>query len=257
MKMPHWLRKILVIVTILVFWQIAAIWANTPLILPTFTETLAAFIKAIMAPDDNLLRYVWETSRSLFAGFCIGTLVATILTVLATNTRVGEEFLVTITSAFAPLPAVAVFPLSLMWFGISYTSVVFIAVFATVFPVAVSMTQGFRAVSDTLRNVGRNLGMSRIGLTCRILIPAALPAILSGLRSGFSNGFRALVAVEMVIGTATGAGGVGWFVMSSKQNLDIPLVYAGIFSIMAVGLVFEGFFALIEKYTVRRWGMLQ
>lgn len=256
LKLPNWVRKILVVLTILLLWQIAAYIAQAPLILPTFTETAASFVQAVVAKDRNLLFYVYETSRSLFVGFGIGTVIATIFTILATNTRIGEEFLTTITSAFAPLPAVAVFPLSLMWFGISYSSVVFIAAFATVFPVAVSMTQGFRAVTETLKNVGRNLGMSRIGLTCRVLIPAALPAILSGLRNGFSNGFRALVAVEMVIGTATGAGGLGWFVMASKQNLDIPLVYAGILSVMIVGLIFETFFASVENYTVRRWGML-
>lgn len=255
--MPNWIRKVLVVFAILILWEVTAYVSNAPLILPTFSETAISFVHAVTASEGNLLQYIYETSKSLFVGFGVGTLVATLLTIIATNTRIGEEFLNTVTSAFAPLPAVAVFPLSLMWFGISYASVVFIAAFATVFPVAIAMTQGFRAVPETFKNVGRNLGMSRIGLTCRVLIPAALPAILGGLRNGFSNGFRALVAVEMVVGAATGTGGLGWFVMSSKQNLDIPLVYAGILSVMAVGLVFESFFALIERYTVRRWGTLQ
>jgi NitT/TauT family transport system permease protein len=144
-----------------------------------------------------------------------------------------------------------------MFFGISYASLVFIAAFATVFPVAVAMMQGFRSVSTTFRYVGRNLGMGNLELTCKVLVPAALPSILSGLRNGFSNGFRALVAVEMVIGAATGKGGLGWYVMYNKQNLDIPEVYAGILAIMAVGLIFESLFRAIEAKTIRRWGMSQ
>lgn len=250
------LRKILTTGTLLLIWEIAARLGNSPLILPTFIDTARALAHSIVSKDANVIEYTRETCYSLFIGFGIGTVVATVLTILAVNTAIFENLLSTITSALSPLPAVAVFPLALMWFGISYSSIVFIAAFAAVFPVAVSMIQGFHTVPATLRNVGRNLGMSRLELTCRILIPAALPAILTGLRNGFSNGFRALVAVEMVIGAATGSGGLGWFVMSSKQNLDIPLVYAGILAIMAVGLTFEAAFHWIEERTIRRWGML-
>ncbi len=250
------LRKTLSTFLLLGIWEIAARLGNFPLILPTFIDTAKSLIESITSNDANVLNYMRETCYSLFIGFSIGALIATLLTILAVNTLFFETLLSTLTSALAPLPAVAVFPLALMWFGISYTSIIFIAAFAAVFPVAVSMIQGFHTVPHTLRNVGKNLGMSRLELTCRILIPAALPAILAGLRNGFSNGFRALVAVEMVIGAATGSGGLGWFVMSSKQNLDIPLVYAGILAIMGVGLLFEAAFHWIEEKTVRKWGMM-
>ena len=68
--------------------------------------------------------------------------------------------------------------------------------------------------------------------TARILIPGALPSIMTGLRNGLSNAFRALIALEMVIGAAVGTGGLGWFVMAQKQNLEIPSVFAGIVAII-------------------------
>ena len=254
--MADLIRKAIVVAVLLLVWEVGARFADAPLLFPTFLDVAQALVDSFTAGDASLLGYVKETCKSLFAGFGIGAVVAGVLTVLAINTKIGEQFLSTITGAFAPLPAVAVFPISLMIFGISYASIVFIAAFATVFPVAVSMTQGFKAVPPTLRNVGRNMGMSSLGLTCRVLLPAALPAILTGLRNGFSNAFRALVAVEMVIGAATGAGGLGWAVMAAKQNLEIPQVYAGILAIMLVGLAFEGIFRIIEAKTVRKWGML-
>jgi NitT/TauT family transport system permease protein len=251
------LRKVLVGASFFIAWELVARAVGTPLLLPTFIDTLRALGSSLTGQGQSaLLGYVAETSKTLFTGFAIGSLIATVLTVFAINTKVGEDALTMVTGAFAPLPAVAIFPLSLMFFGISYTSLLFIAAFATVFPVAGAMNQGFRTVSATLRGVGRNLGMGGLELTCKVLIPAALPSILAGLRSGFSNGFRALVAVEMVIGAATGKGGLGWFVMASKQNLDIPEVYAGIIAIMAVGLLFEGLFKFVEAKTVKRWGML-
>lgn len=247
--------KLAVILALISVWEMMARLMNIPLLLPTFGSVISAFIQSVTTGDGNLLGYVLETSHALFLGFGIGSLVATMLTITAINSRIGREFLTTITGAMAPLPAVAVFPISLMLFGITIKSLVFIAAFASMFPLAVSMTQGFRGVPPTMRNVGKNMGLSTFGLTCRILIPAALPSILSGLRSGFSNAFRALVAVEMVVGAASGAGGLGWFVMAAKQDLNIPLVYAGILAIMIIGLTFEGVFKVVEKLTVEKWGM--
>jgi NitT/TauT family transport system permease protein len=253
---PVW-RKSLVALGFLLLWELGARYVNTPLLLPTFSDTAKALWQAIGASGDaSILRYVGETAKTLFSGFLLGSLVAAVLTILAINTKVGEDALSLITGGFAPLPAVAIFPLALMFFGISYKSLLFIAAFATVFPVALAMNQGFRTVNPTLRQVGLNLGMSGLELTLKVLIPCALPAILAGLRNGFSNSFRALVAVEMVIGAATGRGGLGWYVVASKQNLDIPEVYAGIIAIMVIGLLFEGCFKWIEAKTVRRWGML-
>ncbi len=249
-------RRIVVVLVIALAWEFGARYADAPLLFPTLLDTLSALRDSLNAPDDPLWNYIGESMKALSLGFVLGTLVAGILTVIAVNTRLGEDFLSTVTGAFAPLPAVAIFPLALMWFGISQASVIFITTWATIFPVAVAMFQGFRSVSQTLRYVGRNFGLSGLSLTARVLIPAALPSIMTGLRSGVSNSFRALVALEMVIGAATGAGGLGWFVMAQKQNLEIPAVWAGILAIMAIGLAFEGVFTLMERYTVRRWGML-
>lgn len=249
-------RRMLVILVVALAWEFGARYADSPLLFPTLLDTLAALKDSLNAPYDSLWGYIGESLKSLSLGFVLGTVVASLLTIFAVNTRIGEDFLSTITSAFAPLPAVAIFPLSLMWFGISQESVVFITTWATIFPVAVAMFQGFRGVSQTLRFVGRNFGLKGLSLTARVLIPAALPSIMTGLRSGVSNSFRALVALEMVIGAATGAGGLGWFVMSQKQNLEIPAVWAGILCIMVIGLLFEGLFILFERYTIRRWGML-
>lgn len=253
--MHDYLTKAAICAVLLLMWEIIARLIDVPLLLPPFLDVAKAFIQAMDSNDPVLIGFVKETSKSLFLGFGVGSLVATFLTILAINSRIGEQFLSTVTGAMAPLPAVAVFPISLMLFGITVKSLVFIAAFASVFPLAVAMIQGFRGVPVTLRSVGRNVGLSSLGLTCRILIPAALPSILSGLRSGFSNAFRALVAVEMVIGAASGSGGLGWMVMSAKQDLNIPLVYAGILAIMIIGLSFEGVFRLIESVTVKKWGM--
>jgi len=250
-------RKVLVLLAIFGGWEIAARLADSPLMLPTVGDTFQALLSTIANPNEDGIRlYVWETMKALVSGFALGSVIASILTVLAVNTKIGEDFLAMITSALAPMPAVAVFPIALLIFGISFHSILFISAFASTFPLAISMYAGFRQVSKTLKNVGRNWGMNPLELTIRILIPASLPSIITGLKNGFGNSFRALVACEMVVGAATGAGGIGFFLMQQKQNLEIPAVWAGIIAIMTIGLMFEWVFTQIENRTVKRWGML-
>lgn len=249
-------RQSFVVITLCIIWEILARQADAPLLLPTFSDTICALYVAAVGPQGELLAHLWESLRALCTGFFMGTVIATSLVIVAINLRLGETLLSTITSGFAPLPAVAIFPLALMWFGISWSSIVFITSWATLFPVAVAMFQGFRSVPETLRQVGLNMGLRGLNYTLRILIPASLPSIMTGIRNGVANAFRALIAIEMVLGAVSGNGGLGWFVMTAKQNLEMPTVYAGILAIMIIGLFFETLFSLLERFTIRRWGMM-
>ena len=115
---------------------------------------------------------------------------------------------------------------------------------------------GFLSVSNTLRMVGRNYGLSGLSYVGRILIPAAFPSILTGLKIGWAFAWRTLIAAELVFGVSSGSGGLGWFIYENKNQLEIPAVFAGLFTVILFGLLVENVcFRTIEARTVRRWGM--
>jgi len=59
-----------------------------------------------------------------------------------------------------------------------------------------------------------------------------------------------------VFGTTSGQGGLGWFIFEAKNLLNIPDVFAGLLTIILIGLAVENvIFRLVEQATVRRWGM--
>ncbi|MGZ3653663.1 MAG: ABC transporter permease, partial [Bdellovibrionota bacterium] len=191
-------KRILALALLALLWQGFAIWYDSPLLFPTFSDTIRAFQRALFS-DDQILGYARETLMNLSLGFAAGVMASVVLVSLALSFPFGEIILETLTGLFAPLPAVSIFPLAILWFGVGVKTVVFLTGFAVLFPLTVSSFQGIRSVSPTLLNVGRNLGLRGPPLLFRILIPAALPAILSGLRNGITNGFRALIAVELVM----------------------------------------------------------
>jgi NitT/TauT family transport system permease protein len=249
-----WLRKTVLIVVLILAWELYARHLDNPLLVPTFSDTISAWWDGMVSgvlPDR-----VATSLQVLAIGFSTGVVLAFVLTVVAITTRIGTDFLETMTAMLNPLPAIALLPLALIWFGLGIGSLVFVLVHSVMWAVALNTHAGFRGVSQTLRMVGRNYGLSGLRLVIRILIPAAFPSILAGLKIGWAFAWRTLIAAELVFGVASGKGGLGWYIFESKNELDIPEVFAGLLTIIMIGLLVENVvFRSIELHTVRRWGM--
>jgi len=157
---------------------------------------------------------------------------------------------------FNPLPAIALLPLALIWFGLGVGSIVFVLIHSVLWAVALNTHSGFLAVSNTMRMVGRNYGLRGLPYVGRILIPAAFPSILTGFKIGWAFAWRTLIAAELVFGVSSGSGGLGWFIYENKNQLEIPSVFAGLLTVIVIGLLVENvIFRTVEERTVRRWGM--
>ena len=247
-------RKVVLVGMLAAIWEAYARALGNALLFPTFSATVAALGSGVLSGE--LPRAAVYTISLLLKGYAAGLVLAGLLTAFASATRVGADLLETLTSMFNPLPSIALLPLALIWFGLGDGSVVFVLVHAVLWAVALNTHAGFLAVSPTLRMVGRNYGLSRVGYIARILIPGAFPSILAGLKIGWAFAWRTLIAAELVFGTSSGSGGLGWFIYENKNLLDIPDVFAGLLTVILFGLFVEhAIFRTIEGRTVRRWGM--
>jgi NitT/TauT family transport system permease protein len=247
-------RKVVILIALAVAWEIYARWLNNPLLFPTFGATVEAFVDGFV--HGTLLLKAWTSIKVLLVGYAAGISLAALLTVVAITSRVGTDFLETLTAMFNPLPAIALLPLALIWFGLGAGSIVFVLIHSVLWAVALNTHSGFLAVSNTLRMVGRNYGLRGLGYVGRILIPAAFPSILTGLKIGWAFAWRTLIAAELVFGVSSGSGGLGWFIYENKNQLEIPSVFAGLLTVIVIGLLVENvIFRSVEARTVRRWGM--
>jgi len=248
------LRKTLLLILLALLWEGYARWVNNPLLVPTFSATLQAFWDGITS--GVLPGRTAYSIRVLIMGYSAGIALAALFTACAVSTRVGTDLLETLSSMFNPLPAIALLPLALLWFGLGNPSLMFVMVHSVLWPVALNTHSGFRAVSNTLRMVGQNCGLTGARYIVRILIPAAFPSILTGLKIGWAFAWRTLIAAELVFGVSAGQGGLGWFIYENKNQLEVPSVFAGLFCVILIGLAVENLvFRNIELRTVRRWGM--
>jgi NitT/TauT family transport system permease protein len=203
--------------------------------------------------DGTIPLRAWTSLKVLLMGYASGVTLAAILTILAFNTRIGTDFLETMTAMFNPLPAIALLPLALIWFGLGNGSLVFVLVHSVLWVVALNTHSGSLGVSQTLRMVGRNHGLKGHSYVFKILVPAAFPSILT---IGWAFAWRTLIAAELVFGVSSGQGGLGWFIFENRNLLDIPAVFAGLLTVIIIGLIVENLiFRTIERKTIRKWGL--
>ena len=254
-------RKLTILVILIVAWELYTRWSEVSnLILPKFSETAAALYQALVG--EELLIMIWNSITILVTGYVIGLAIAAVLSTAAIMTRFGSDLLSTLTAMLNPLPAIALLPLALLWFGLGSDSIVFTLLHSVIWPVALNAHTGFMGVSETQRMVGRNYGLRGLSYVVKLLIPAAFPQILMGLKIGWAYAWRTLIAAELVFGGSisdtaeTQSGGLGWFVFSNQMDMQIPHVFAGLFTVILVGVIVENIiFTNIEIRTVRRWGM--
>lgn len=249
-----WVRKGVILLALAVLWELAARWQNNDLLLPSFLQTANAFIDGIASGE--LLSKVWISLTVLIKGYLIGIVLAFGLTTLAVSTQLGRDLLSTLTAMFNPLPAIALLPLSLLWFGLGENSLIFVLVHSVLWALALNTYAGFLGVSETQRMAGRNYGLRGLRFVWYILIPAALPPILAGLKIGWAFAWRTLIAAELVFGASSGKGGLGWYIFQNRNELYTDKVFAGLAAVILIGLLVENLlFNTFERLTIKRWGM--
>jgi NitT/TauT family transport system permease protein len=211
-------------------------------IVPRPTQVLAA-IPRIVAEENVLHRFgqtalevLWASLLLALIGLALGMLLFRFRTLrLATETWVA---------ALASAPIVLMYPLFLVIFGRSATTIVMIGFAAGLPPVVLKTVEGLAGTRAVLVNVGRSFRLNRAQLFHKILLPAALPSIFVGLRLGLIFAMINIVGVEFLINF----GGLGQLINELAERYDLPGTYGAILFVILVSVVF---FYLTE--TVERW----
>jgi NitT/TauT family transport system permease protein len=253
-SIPTVVRRSILLVAIVLLWQLyVTVSGVSPLLFSSPVDIAEAFWDGWTSGE--LAGATLVTLQILGLGMLIGMFVAAVLTTFATWTHIGEDVLVLLTSMLNPLPAIAILPLAILWFGLSPAALVFVIANAVTWPIAINVSTGFRTVNPTILMVGRNLGLRGFRMVKDVLMPAALPHTISGLKTGWAFGWRTIIAAELVFGVAGGGGGLGYFINDARYFLRIPDVFAGLVTIALIGIALDAVFTWVERRTVIKWGM--
>ena len=224
------------------------------LLFPSFIDV----ISQLWLRSSELALRVSVTFTYIGYAMAISFALSFILTFLSMRSEAVASVMEMILAAMHPLPAVALLPLLIIWFGLGSLSLLIVVLNSALWPIFLNAYTGFRTVHQTYIEVGRNIGLKGLRLFWHVVLPSALPYLITGIEISWARSWRAAIAVELVFGAATTSGGIGWTIYMSYFDMETPLMIAAIFTIAAVGVLAEKLvMETIEKRTILRWGMIQ
>ena len=188
----------------------------------------------------------WVESM-LLLGLAIGGGLGLVLGLLTGSVRWLETLLDSTIQMVRNIPALALIPLVILWFGIEESAKLFLISVAVFFPIYINTFHGIRNVDPGLIEMGRTYGLSRWGLYCQIILPGAMSSILVGLR--FSLGLMWVILI--VAETISAQAGIGYLTMNAREFLQTDVVLVGILLYAALGKLADVFAKGLEKYWLR------
>jgi NitT/TauT family transport system permease protein len=217
------------IALLIVLWELIVIIGDYPaFILPdpftVFNELAKISLNGI------LWSHIQATLAEVIGGLGLGLSVATLLGYILAKSPILERLAGPYIVASQSIPAVAIAPLLIIWFGSGKLSKVLICALIVFFPVLVNTIVGIRSVDPDLKIVMRSLRAKRWQTFIWLEAPAAMPVLLGGLKIGVT-----LSVIGAVVGEFVGADrGLGYLINLSKGLFNTPLMFA---ALIALGLI--------------------
>lgn len=227
-----------------------AAWEATPHVIPWMNRLLfpppsdvIGTLHELLASGELIENIRVSLGRVMY-GFLIATLLGVLAGLLTGRIRILQYLSDPILHGMRSIPAIALVPLSLLWFGIGEPSKVALIAWGAFFPIWLNTYTGVRDVPPVLLRSAMSLGAGRIQAMFLVILPAALPFILVGLRQGIGVALIVLVAAEL----AGASSGVGYMIATSHQLFRVDIMFIGIATLGFLGYAIDRLFTLLQSY---------
>ncbi len=235
----------------IVLWK-AVHWSGLfpPWAFPAPEAVLAAFVDTLRS--GVLLSNTWASVQRQLVGVALAALVGIPGGVLLGASSTFRAALLPLARMIYPIPGIAWIPLAILWFGVGFTSTVFVIFFTGLWPILFNTMAGVQTLQGQYTEVARVYLAPRLFYMRRILIPGSLPFILTGVRLTYGVGWRVIVGAEMISSIT----GLGFMIDDARWQLRPDVMVAGMITIAMIGWVMENWaFDWLERVTIERWGM--
>lgn len=200
-----------------------------------------------MLASGELLQHLLASLFKLTGGFLLGAALGIPLGILMGVSPLAENLFNLIVQMTRPIPALALMPLVILWFGLGYQASAAIIFFSAFHPILLNTFSGVKGVERKYVEFALTNGAGHCQVLWKVIFPSALPHLIVGLRLGMGFGWRALVGAEML----AAKWGLGYLIMDARWLLQTERVITGIIAIGFVGWLFDLLFVLAEKKLLR------
>ena len=184
---------------------------------------------------DTLILMAYGFSIATVLGITIGVLMARVKTLFG----LLEPFV----ELWRPIPSIIFIPVIILYAGLGRPMNVLVIVIAATEPVILNAFGGARSITPVLLNTAATFRLTWWQTLREIVLPSAAPQILVGLRLALAKSLVIAVGSGMIAGDS----GIGFYVVTAQQTLDIPKMFAGAFTVALVGYALNAVFVLTER----------
>ncbi|MEX3963705.1 aliphatic sulfonate ABC transporter permease SsuC [Paraburkholderia sp. EG286B] len=236
----------LVPLAVLAIWEIAArSGALSTRVLP---EPLAVVRAAwSLIESGEMWADVRVSTWRALSGFAIGGGIGLVLGLATGLFKPAETALDSTVQMVRNIPALAMIPLVILWFGIGEEAKVFLVALGVFFPVYVNTFHGIRSVDANLVEMARSYGLKGFALYHEVILPGALPSILVGVRFALGLMWVTLIVAE----TISAQSGIGYMTMNAREFLQTDVVVVGILLYAALGKLADWLAKSLERLALR------
>ena len=234
-SVPAGLRRAVSPLLLLLLWQAAS---SSGLVSP---QTLASPSRILstavgLTADGTLPRNLLVSLVRAGSGLAIAIAAGIALALVAGLSRLGEDAIDAPMQMLRTLPALALVPLFILWFGIGELPKVALVALGSMIPIYLNLYKGIRSIDPKLLEMGRTLGLSRAQTVRQIVLPGALPDLLTGLRFSVGISWLMLVVAEQVNANS----GIGHMMTDAEDFLRTDIILVGLLVYALVGRRREG-----------------
>ncbi|MFT3956098.1 MAG: aliphatic sulfonate ABC transporter permease SsuC [Piscinibacter sp.] len=233
-------------VLILLGWEIASRvgWLSSR-VLPEPWAVATAFWTLLASGE--LWHHVAVSSGRALAGLAIGGGLGLLLGLLTGTFRLAETLLDTSFQMVRNIPALALIPLVILWFGIDESAKLFLVAVGVFFPIYLNTFHGIRSVDKGLIEMARSYGLTGWQLYRHVILPGALPSVLVGLRFSLGLMWVLLIVAETISAQA----GIGYLTMNAREFLQTDVVLVGILLYALLGKLADVLAKGLERWWLR------
>jgi len=218
------------LVVVAIAWELGAIAADS-LLIPTFTETVAALVTLLFHPR------LWEalaiSNQALVYGFVIAFVVGIPFGLALGRYRGLAAATNPYLTILLAVPMAGMIPLLVMSVGIGFEARVLVVFLFTVVVLVVNARAGVREVEPSLIEMSTAFGTGELQLWRHVLLPASVPAIMVGVRLGLSHAVTGMVIVELLLVAA----GIGHLILEYQAFLQPEALYATVVVVVLEALI--------------------
>jgi len=229
---------------VLVWWLFANSGVVSQDLFPTPLQVYQAAIE--LHADGVLLKDLRVSLGRAATGFCIGASLGVFVGLLTARVRIVAVALEPFLNLLRPIPAIALVPIAIVWFGIGEGSKYFVISYTVFLAVWLNTHAGASEVAGTYLRAARSLGASRLREFFEVIIPASAPHIVVGLRLGAALAFLSLIAAEL----SGASSGIGFRLQDARQFIRTDRMFVGLIELGILGATLDYIFVFISRRLV-------